>query len=104
MAALRFLAALFAVVAILALVADVTPRLSGRTTFEATSIETHWEKLSPSTLKGARESLSQTVSPFAWNVLEKGVLELPTFVLFGGLAALFGYVGRRRSRVNVYVN
>ncbi len=104
MAALRFLAALCALVAILALVSDATPSLSGKAPFDATSLEAHWQSISPSTLKSAQGSLSKSVSPTAWNVLKWLALDRPTFVLFGLLAAILGYAGRRRRRIDIYVN
>ncbi len=54
MAAFRFLAALFALVAILVFVADATPWLNGTGPMAATSFEAQWERLSPNTLKAAQ--------------------------------------------------
>jgi hypothetical protein len=104
MAVFRFLAALFALVAVLAFVADVTPPLSGTGPFAPTSVEAQWERISPNSLKGARDSLSASVSPKVWQALEAAVLGFPTWAVFGVLALLFGYAGRRRNRVNVYIN
>jgi len=104
MAAFRFLAALFALVAVIALVSDLTPSLNGTGPFVPTALEAHWQRLSPNSLKGARESLTGALSPAAWEALEAVALRFPTFAVFGALAALCGYAGRRRSRINVYVN
>lgn len=104
MAALRFLAALMALAAVLALVADLTPKITGDGAFHATTFEEHWRDLSPKTLQGAEETLSRSTSPTVWTVLRRSVLALPTFVLFFLMAALLGYAGRHRNRVNIYVN
>lgn len=104
MAALRFLAALCALVAILAFVSDVTPSLNRQAPFAPTSFMAHWQSISPSTLTSAEESLTKSLSPAAWNAVNWVALDRPTFVLFGVLAAILGYAGRRRRRVNIFVN
>lgn len=104
MAVFRFIAALFALIAIVTLVADATPWLSGTGPFASTRFETQWERISPNSLKGARESLTHSVSPVAWHALEVVALRFPTWGVFGTLALACGYIGRRRHRVNVYVN
>ena len=104
MAALRFLAALFALVAVLALVSDATPSVQKQDAFAPTSFEAHWKALSPKTLESTQANLSQSLPPTVWKVLKSTVLAMPTFLLFGLLAAIFGYAGRHRHRINVYVN
>jgi hypothetical protein len=104
MAVFRFLAALFTLIAIVAFVADATPRLTGTGPLAATTFESQWERISPNSLKGARESLSRSVSPAAWTWLEAAALGFPTWGVFGTLAVVCGFVGRRRHRVNVFVN
>lgn len=104
MAVFRFFSALLALIAIIAFVSDATPWLAGKGPFVPTAFEAHWERISPSSLKSARNSLNSSVSTAAWHALEAAVLEFPTWGVFGVLAALCGYAGRRRRRVNVYVN
>jgi hypothetical protein len=104
MAVFRFLAALFALIAIVAFVADATPRLSGTGPLVATTLESQWERISPNSLKSARESLSGSVSPAAWTGLETIALDFPTWGVFGAFALICGIIGRRRHRVNVFVN
>lgn len=104
MAVFRFLAALFALIFLIALMADATPYLSGSGPFQSTTLEQQWERISPNSLKGARESLSRSVSPAAWEALQAVCLSFPTWGVFGALALLCGFIGRRRQRVNVYVN
>lgn len=104
MAVFRFLAALFALVAIVAFVADATPQLAGTGPLVGTTLESQWERISPNSLKAARESLSQSISPVAWTGLETIALGFPTWGVFGTLAMLCGIIGRRRHRVNVFVN
>ena len=104
MPALRFLAALFALVALIAFVSDLTPSLSGSGPFVSSSVETHWARISPSSLKATRESLTQSAWPGSWTLLETALLRFPMFAVFAILSAIAGYAGRRRHRVNVFVN
>ena len=104
MAALRFLSALFALVAVVALVTDVTPAWNGTGPFEATSVIGHWEELAPVTLEAARETVSQSTPAWVWDSVIMSILNLPTFVLFGLLAIVCGYVGRHRHRLKVHIN
>lgn len=104
MSTLRFLAALFALVAILALVADATPRVTGTGEFRATSIGAHWKTFSPTTLAGAQDGVTRQAGPAVWRAVEGTLLAMPTFALFAGLALISGYAGRHRRRVNIYVN
>jgi hypothetical protein len=104
MAALRFLAGLFALIAIIALVADATPWLNGSGPFAGTSFETQWERISPNSLAAARDRVSMSVSPAAWSALEAMVIGFPTWAVFGTLSLITGTFGRRRRRVNIFVN
>lgn len=104
MAALRFLAALFLLVATVALVSDATPWLTGTGSFTATAFSEQWARVSPSSLKAAQEAVSRSAAPWVWDGLLGHLIGAPTFVLFGGLAVLLGYAGRRRRRVNIYQN
>jgi hypothetical protein len=104
MAVFRFLSALLALIAIIALVSDATPRLTGTGPLVPTTLEAHWERISPNSLKSARNSLTTSLSPVAWPILQSVALGFPTWVVFGVLAVICGYAGRRRCRVNVYVN
>ncbi|OYY00931.1 MAG: hypothetical protein B7Y80_03170 [Hyphomicrobium sp. 32-62-53] len=104
MAALRFLAGLFALIAIIALVADATPWLNGSGPFAGTSFETQWERISPNSLAAARERVSAGVSPAVWSAIEAVVIGFPTWAVFGALALITGTLGRRRRRVNIFVN
>ena len=42
--------------------------------------------------------------PWVWNPMILSVLGTPMSVLFGGLAVVCGYFGRRREQMKVHVN
>ena len=104
MAVFRFLASLFLLIAVIALVADATPVSHGSGSFTATSFAKHWGDLAPSTLQSAKEGVSRATFPWVWDTIIVPVLAVPTFLLFGVLALLSGYAGRRRHRVDIYIN
>jgi hypothetical protein len=104
MAVFRFLTYLFLLVAVVALVSDATPTSRDDQRFEATSLAEHLSSVAPMTLEGTKSTVSTATFPWVWTYVVGPVLAMPTFLLFGLAAALCGYLGRRRHRVNIYVN
>jgi hypothetical protein len=104
MPALRFLASLFALVAVVALVADATPALNGAAPFTMTTVVGHWQLLAPATLVAARTAVVKATAPWVWDQAIVSVLNLPTPVLFGLLAVLCGILGRRRQEMKLHIN
>ena len=104
MASLRFLASLFALIAIVALVADATPALNGTGPFTAHSVIGHWAELAPASLVATRANIETMTFPWVWNPVLLSVLNAPMSILFGCLAIVCGYFGRRRAQLKVHVN
>ncbi len=103
-AALRFLASLCLLVATVALVADLTPALTGAGPWRMTTVAEHWADIAPASFNAARQAVDKAAGPWLWEVPITGLISWPTFLLFGALAILCGYAGRRRHEVNVYLN
>ncbi len=103
MAVFRFLAAVFLLVATIALVVDATPPIYGAAPFKGTSLAAHWKDLAPSSYQAAQKAATN-VSAAVWDDAIAPVIALPTFVIFGVLALLAGYAGRRRKTVRIFVN
>jgi hypothetical protein len=103
-ASLRFLASLFALIAIVALVADATPALNGTGPFVAHSVINYWTELAPASLVATRTNITNVTFPWVWNPVILSVLTTPMSALFGGLALVCGYFGRRRLQMKVHVN
>ncbi|MEO1207104.1 MAG: hypothetical protein AAFV45_12310 [Pseudomonadota bacterium] len=100
--AVRFLAFVFLIIAAVALVADLTPWLSGVGAFQSTSLGDHWRGIARVTLQkteAGAEAL-QWGLPVLLNIL----LQTPTYVLFGILGAVLSLAGRRSEPINVYAN
>jgi len=104
MTVLRFLASLFLLVAIMALVSDMTPWLIGGKPFISTSFAKHWGDVAPATLQGAKMAVTKVAGAWAWDWGIGALIRLPTYLLFGAVALVAGVAGRRRRRVNVFTN
>jgi hypothetical protein len=104
MAVLRFLASLFLLIAIVALVSDVTRAGGAGNAFEATSIAKHWAAVAPGSLQSAKAVVARTTHPLVWEALVAPVIATPAFVLFGAFALLCGVAGRRRERLDIFAN
>ena len=103
MAVFRFLAAVFLLVAPVALVVDATPAVYGAGPFVATSLADQWKELGPSSFEVAHKAV-ENVTPWLWSSLLAPLLSVPTYLAFGLLALISGYIGRRRSTVRIFVN
>ena len=104
MAVLRFLASLFALIAVLAFVTDATPALIGTGAFKANSVAGYWRELAPSTLITVRAAVIRATVPWVWDSMIASVLNLPASVLFGALAVVCGYFGRRHEPMKLHIN
>lgn len=104
MAVFRFIAAVFLLVAVIAVVSDAAPVYYGAGAFEATTIGGHWVKLAPGSLDKAEAVVKATEMPWIWSTIVSPLLSTPTFLAFGLLAAITGYIGRRRRTVQIFIN
>ncbi len=104
MAVLRFLASLFALIAVVALVADATPALNGTGVFRAHSVIGYWTELAPASLVATRATIDAHAPSWVWNPMLLSVLGFPMSILFGSLAVVCGYLGRRREQLKIHVN
>lgn len=101
---LRFLAALFALFALIAFAADISrPPVDGES-LGATSLLQHLEMLAPSFVTTLQRSIGQGISPLLWNPILTSVLSLPAWVVFTLLAVASGFLGRPRRRVRIFAN
>ena len=100
----RALAGTFLIVAAVALASDIGPiTSSGAKSFHATIVVSHWQQIAPSSLDATVAFFTKRERPWVWDAFS-APLRLPTFVFFTVLGAIFGYLGRRRHRVNIFVN
>jgi hypothetical protein len=101
---LRFLAALFALFALIAFAADVSkPAIDGQG-HGPISLMQHLQTLAPSLVAAIERSVSRSVDPFAWDPILTSILSQSATLIFLVLAALMGFLGRPRRRVRIFVN
>lgn len=105
MAVLRFVAALLLLVAVVALVSDLTRLQTGATRgFEPTTIAKQWQDMAPASLQAAKAVVSRGTHPLVWTWGVARIINAPLFALFGALGVLAGWLGRRRRTIEIYVN
>lgn len=100
MAVLRVIAGVFFLFAAIALASDITR--GG--VFAMTSLAAHWKAFSPQMLLSAQKAVSGTLHPFVWDPLIWRLISLPAWFLFAAIGLTFGYLGRSKRRVNIFIN
>jgi hypothetical protein len=100
----RALAGVMLVIAAVALASDLGPLTSaGAKNFHPTTVINHWQQTAPASLESTRTFFTKRTKPWIWDALSTG-LRLPTFVFFVGCGLAFGYLGRRRTSVEIFIN
>lgn len=101
---LRGMAGVCLIVAAVALASDMGPAtMGGSQQIQPTPVVKHWQQLAPGTFEGTRSFITKRARPWVWDAFSTP-LRMPTFVFFALAGMLFGYLGRRRHRVNIFAN
>jgi hypothetical protein len=101
---LRFLAALFALIALIAFAADFSRSRDDGAGFVSTSLLDHIAVLAPSLLASFKSFIARTAGEGLWESVIMPVIGLPAFIIFAILAAICGFAGRPRREVRVFAN
>jgi hypothetical protein len=104
MAALRFLASVFLLLAAVVLVADMTLARPGTAGGLLTSLGQHWQALAPQGMAAAQKGMQAGALKYVWSYAIRPLLVMPSWLLCLAIGLLFAYVGRRRRKVNVFIN
>ncbi len=100
----RGLAGVCLIVAAVALASDLgTATMGGQRKIEPTSVVRHWQTFGPNSMEQTRSFLNKRTRPWVWEAFSTP-LRMPAFVFFTLLGMVFGYLGRRRHRVNIFAN
>jgi hypothetical protein len=102
--ALRLLAYPLLLLAVVALVYDGTRTLAAGSGLVVTSLTEHWQAIAPANLEATKAFVMRRLGSAAWDPGMMSVLQLPAWLGLGGLALIFGYLGRRRRTVDVFAN
>ena len=101
---MRFLAALFALFALIAFAADISrPAVDGQSQ-GAISLLQHLQTLAPSFVAALERSVEHSTSTFVWDPVLTSILSLPAWLIFLVLAIGAGFLGRPRRRVRIFAN
>ena len=102
--ALRFIASVFMLVAIIALVADITRMQLSAPGPTFAPLAMHFREIIPGTLLAAEKAISSGAHPLVWNPLLTTLIAVPTWILFAVLSLLILYAIRERAKVNIFIN
>lgn len=103
---LRFLAALFALLGVIACAADFAigrPEAASAATSSFTLLD-HLNSFAPSMVMSLEGGISRIAGAWAWNPLLTSILQLPAYLVFFILAIVAGLAGRPRRTVKIFVN
>jgi hypothetical protein len=99
---IRTLAGICLLFAGIALIADLTRSMNEAST-SFTTLAGHWRGISAESLKWAQDRVVG-IHPALWSQAAGRILSLPTWLTLGGLGLVFGYLGRRQRRANIFIN
>lgn len=94
---------LFLLAAVISLAVDGTNSMLGSKSL-FTSLWQHCTDLAPGLMVASRKAVSNAVHPLVWDPGIKTLLTPPGWLSFGFLAGLLLYAGRRRKRIEVFIN
>jgi len=93
----RLLALLFLVLAAITAILDVTRSIAD-STIVMTALGQDWFNFHLSSLNFSQAIIQRYVHPAIWDPGIQTILLLPSWLVFGVLALLFGLIGRRRKK------
>lgn len=100
---LRVLGVWSLLAAMIALTIDGTRTIAGNGSLVVTSLGEHWQQLHKSSWTATRDALAG-IHPALWDVLEASLLAAPSWLFFCLLGLFLYWLGRRRTRINVFSN
>jgi len=100
---LRLLGGMLLLIAVIALVSDVTHMQTRPPPVAFSTIDGHWTELAPQFHATARASVER-IAAFLWDPVLATILRLPTWIALSMLGIGFCYLGRRRRKVEIFAN
>jgi hypothetical protein len=101
---LRVLGVISLLVASIALVADGTKTLASKGGMVTTPMAQQWAELSPDSLAATQNSVEGSSFPWLWDPVLVGLMQAPTWAVFGLLGIALYWIGRKKQRLEVYIN
>ena len=100
---LRFLAALFALAAVIAYAADVSGA-AGTTNVTSGSLLQYMQNFAPVLLAATQRTIEHWGGSTLWDPVLTSILSIPAYVTFLLLALAAGLASRPRHRVQIFIN
>jgi hypothetical protein len=97
---LRLMSRPLLLLAVIALVYDGTRTISGSGGIAVTSFLEHATSIAPK----AVETVQRRSPPVVWEQGVQRILRLPAWLLLGGAGLVLAWAGRRRERIDVFIN
>ncbi len=91
-------------VAMIALVNDITHAYQSGAKLAFASLGKDWTALSPATLNAVQAGVERNLHPALWDPVLLSALKTPAFAVFGVLGLLLYGFGLYRRRVNIFAN
>lgn len=101
---MRFLAALFALFALISFAADISRPIVDGQSPGTTSLLQHMQTLAPTFVAALQRTTENATATFVWNPVLTSILSMPAWLIFLLLAVGTGFLGRPRRRVRIFVN
>ncbi|MBN9277704.1 MAG: hypothetical protein J0I57_08735 [Hyphomicrobium sp.] len=102
--ALRILARILLLLALIALVSDGTRTIANDSGVVITSALQYWNEAAPTMLENLKRTLSLKIHPLFWDGLLVPLLSLPAWLVLSGTALLILYLARKRRETNIFAN
>jgi len=101
---MRFLAALFALFALISFASDISRPAIDAQGPGAMSLRQQRQTLVPTFVAAFQRTIENATGAFVWDPLLTSILSLPAWLLFLAFAVGAGFLGRPRRRVRIFVN
>lgn len=101
---LRFLGWLSILLAVIALINDLTLYQIGMRETVATPLSAYIKSVAPESLAAFQRFIETQSSPILWAPVVQAILDLTPWISFTILGLALMWIGHRRERLNVFVN
>lgn len=101
---LRFIGSWFIVFGVIAMVSDASRATTDNEWINSTSILDYWQRFHVGSLTATQEAFEKNGIDFIWDPIMVLFLGLPAWFMLLGFGLLFFLLGRRRKRVEIFLN
>ena len=100
----RLIGSWFFIAAMIAIVYDGTKTMGNPDHWVITSFADHWRTLHLGSFESLQQSVVTSLHPLVWDPILLSLMGMPGWLFTGLIGLLLYYLGRKRSRMNIYTN